>query len=89
VSEAPVEITPAQLLLMSLSAYANLVLMFPLPDGVKKEDDIPAFELPLNYRLFAADSGEFALVRKNPPALFTYVPWNHRWEAVQIPHEKG
>ena len=79
----PVAITPGQLLLLDCNAYVNLITMFPLPENVKRVEDIPAFELPADYKLLMLGPKEFALICRNPPGLFAYVPWNHCWERVQ------
>jgi len=90
--DAPVAVSPAQLLLIDANAYANLVIMFPLPEGVTKEEDIPAFELPPAFRLLAVSPRDVVLVSKDPPGIFAYDREAHEWkplESVQKPTTTG
>jgi hypothetical protein len=88
-AEGPVAVTPAQLLMLNPNAYINLILMFPLPEGVKKEEDIPAFELPANFRLFAVTAHDVVLVSKNPPSIFAYDEKAYAWKPMKVTPEKG
>ena len=88
VSDGPVPIDVGQLLLIDPNAYINLVLMFPLPEGVKKEEDIPAFVLPANYKLLQVGPHEAVLVSRNPPGIFAYDKKAYAWKPVNVAAKK-
>jgi hypothetical protein len=86
--DGPIPVTPAQLLLLDPNAYVNLIGLFPLPDNVKTLDDVPAFELPVGFKLLQVGPREVVLVRRTPPGLFAYDRKAFEWKPVQLADEK-
>jgi len=83
--DKPIPITPAQLLLVDPNAYINLVLMFPLPEGTKSLDDVPAFELDRKkFQLLLVAPHEAVLLSKDPPGIFAYDKEAYAWKPVPM-----
>jgi len=74
-----VKITPGQLLLIDPNAYINLIHLFPIPEGVKTWEDLPAFELPLDYQLAMVAPKDVILICKKPPHIMRFDRSKMEW----------
>lgn len=80
----PIPITPGQLLLLDPTAYVNLLLMFPWPEGVKSIDDLPAFELDgRKHQLLLIGPREVVLLSKSPPGILHFDKKKCEWIPLQ------
>lgn len=81
---APVPLSEGDLLIIDPQAYVDLLEMFPSPPC--REEDVQAFVLPREYKLFlfGRTKDDIILLRRDPPAGFKHNRETLKWEPVQV-----
>lgn len=84
VVSAPVPLSEGDLLVIDPQAYVNLLEMFPSPPC--REEDVQAFVLPREFKLFlfGRTKADIILLRRDPVGAFKHNPGTLKWEPVQV-----
>ena len=85
--DKPIPISPAQLLLVDPTAYANLCLLFPSGDDPLNPEAL-ALDAKV-FQLLLVSPREAVLLSKNPPGILQFDHRTCQWEAVKLESDKG